>query len=95
MPGRPSDRPDLTAAAAKAINLDVMLFLAGMFIIGESMQASGYLFHLSYRLFSRAHNLDQLLLLIIFGMGLLSALLMNDTLAIIGTPLVLYLRQNV
>lgn len=79
--------------AANAIDLDVMLFLAGMFVIGEAMQQSGYLLHLSYRLFCRAHNLDQLLLLILFGMGLLSALLMNDTLAIIGTPLVLYFAR--
>ncbi len=80
--------------AAGAINLDVMIFLAGMFVIGESMQESGYLLHLSYRIFRRAGNLDQLLLLILFGAGLLSALLMNDTLAIIGTPLMLYFART-
>lgn len=80
--------------AARAINPDVMIFLAGMFIIGESMQESGYLLHLSYRIFRKAGNLDQLLLLVIFGMGLLSALLMNDTLAIIGTPLMLYFART-
>jgi Na+/H+ antiporter NhaD/arsenite permease-like protein len=80
--------------AALAINLDVMIFLAGMFIIGEAMQESGYLLHLSYRIFRKAGNLDQLLLLVIFGMGLLSALLMNDTLAIVGTPLMLYFART-
>lgn len=80
--------------AALSINLDVMIFLAGMFIIGEAMQESGYLLHLSYRIFRRAGNLDQLLLLVIFGMGLLSALLMNDTLAIVGTPLMLYFART-
>jgi Na+/H+ antiporter NhaD/arsenite permease-like protein len=79
--------------ALRSINLDVMIFLAGMFIIGEAMYQSGYLLHLSYRLFCRARNLDQLLLLILFGAGILSALLMNDTLAIIGTPLVLYFAR--
>jgi Na+/H+ antiporter NhaD/arsenite permease-like protein len=79
--------------AASAINPDVMIFLAGMFVIGEAMREGGYLFHLFNRIFCRAKNLDQLLLLILFAMGFLSALLMNDTLAIIGTPLMLYLAQ--
>jgi Na+/H+ antiporter NhaD/arsenite permease-like protein len=82
------------ADAIRAINLDVMIFLLGMFIIGESMHKSGYLLHLSYRLFRRAKNLDHLLLLILFGMGILSAFLMNDTLAIIGTPLMLYFART-
>ena len=79
--------------AARAVNLDVMIFLAGMFIIGEAMQESGYLLHLSNSIFQRAKNLDQLLLLILFGIGFLSALLMNDTLAVIGTPIVLYFAR--
>jgi Na+/H+ antiporter NhaD/arsenite permease-like protein len=80
--------------ALHAINLDVMVFLGAMFVIGESMQRSGYLLFLFNRLFCRAHNLDQLLLLILFAMGFLSALLMNDTLAIIGTPLMLYFART-
>jgi len=79
--------------AVRAVNLDVMIFLAGMFIIGEAMQESGYLLHLSNSIFQRAKNLDQLLLLILFGIGFLSALLMNDTLAVIGTPIVLYFAR--
>jgi len=77
-----------------AINPDVMIFLGAMFVIGESMQRSGYLFFLFNRLFCKARNLDQLLLLILFAMGSLSALLMNDTLATIGTPLMLYLART-
>jgi Na+/H+ antiporter NhaD/arsenite permease-like protein len=80
--------------ALHAINLDVMIFLGAMFVIGESMQRSGYLLFLFNRLFCRARNLDQLLLLILFAMGFLSALLMNDTIAIIGTPLMLYFART-
>jgi Na+/H+ antiporter NhaD/arsenite permease-like protein len=80
--------------ALRAINPDVMIFLAGMFIVGEAMHESGYLLHLSYRLFGRARNQDHLILLILFGMGSLSALLMNDTMAIIGTPLMLQLART-
>lgn len=80
--------------AFKAINLDVMFFLFGMFVVGEALQECGYLAHLSYRFFGRAKSLDALVLLVLFGMGLLSALLMNDTLAIIGTPVVLMLGKQ-
>lgn len=38
--------------------------------------------------------MSALVLYILFGMGMLSALLMNDTLAIIGTPVVLALARN-
>ena len=79
--------------ALKAINPDVMIFLAGMFLIGEAMQESGYLLRLSHRLFRGANDLDRLLLLILFGVGGLSAFLMNDTLAIVGTPLMVYFAR--
>ena len=79
------------AAALSAINVDVMLFLFGMFVIGVAVQESGFLSSLSHRIFSRAKNPDQFLLLLILVMGLFSAVLMNDTLAVIGTPLVIAL----
>jgi Na+/H+ antiporter NhaD/arsenite permease-like protein len=80
--------------ALQAINLDVILFLFGMFVIGQALEESGYLSHLSSRLFGRAKTVDSLLLLILFGIGLLSAFLMNDTLAIIGTPVMLQIARK-
>jgi Na+/H+ antiporter NhaD/arsenite permease-like protein len=80
--------------ALKAINLDVMLFLFGMFIVGQALDESGYLSQLSHRLFRRARSLDHLILVVLFGMGILSAFLMNDTLAIIGTPVMLLLARK-
>jgi Na+/H+ antiporter NhaD/arsenite permease-like protein len=77
--------------ALKAINADVMIFLFCVFAIGRAMEDSGYLGHLAFRLFGKARSLNALVLLVLFGMGLLSALLLNDTLAIIGTPVVLAL----
>jgi Na+/H+ antiporter NhaD/arsenite permease-like protein len=82
------------AEALKAINLDVILFLFGMFVVGQALEESGYLSHLSSRLFGRAKTVDSLLLLILFGTGLLSAFLMNDTLAIIGTPVMLQIARK-
>jgi Na+/H+ antiporter NhaD/arsenite permease-like protein len=80
--------------ALHAVNMDVMLFLFGMFIVGEAMVESGYLSMLSRRFFSHARTPGQVILFILFGIGLLSALIMNDTLAIIGTPLVLGLATK-
>ncbi len=80
--------------ALGAINPDVMIFLAGMFIVGEALVESGYLSMISCRFFSYARTPDQVIIFILFGMGFLSALLMNDTLAIIGTPLVLGLAAK-
>lgn len=80
--------------ALKSIDPDVMFFLFGMFIVGQALEQSGYLSHLSYRFFGRARSFDSLLLLIFLGTGLISAVLMNDTLAIIGTPVILQMAKN-
>jgi len=80
--------------ALKAINFDVILFLFGMFTVGQALEESGYLSHLSNKFFGRAKSLDGLILIILFGMGILAAFLMNDTLAIIGTPVVLLLAKK-
>ncbi len=77
-----------------SINLDVMLFLLSMFIIGVALEESGYLSHFSYKIFKKAKTANQLILLILFVMGIASAFLMNDTLAIIGTPIVLLLARK-
>ncbi len=80
--------------AFKAINVDVMVFLFGMFVVGEALEESGYLEHLSHRMLRSARTSGRLVLLLILGIGLASALLMNDTLAIIGTPMVLLLAKR-
>src|SRR3989344_2069086 len=80
--------------AIKSINLDVLLFLFGMFVVGQALEESGYLSHLSYKMFRRAKTIDHLIIFILFGMGTASAFLMNDTLAIIGTPVVLLLAKK-
>jgi Na+/H+ antiporter NhaD/arsenite permease-like protein len=75
--------------ALLSINPDVMLFLLGMFIVGEALEESGYLHVLAHHLFSKARSGRQFILFILVFMGLLSALLMNDTVAIIATPVVI------
>lgn len=80
--------------AWQAVNLDVLLFLFGMFIVGQALEESGYLAHLTYKFFKRARTRDAMILMVLFGGGALSALLMNDTLAIVGTPVVLLLGRK-
>jgi Na+/H+ antiporter NhaD/arsenite permease-like protein len=80
--------------ALSSINPDVMLFLFGMFVVGEAIHRSGALLPFSYTLFRRAMNVDALVILLILILGILSAILMNDTIAIIGTPFVLSLSRK-
>lgn len=82
------------ADAVRSIDLDVMLFLFGMFVVGQALEESGYLSHVSYKVFRRAATRDTLVMMVVAGAGLASAVLMNDTLAIIGTPVVLLLARK-
>ncbi len=80
--------------ALRAINVDVMLFLFGVFLIGKAMEESGYLEDLTYKLFRRTHTLTGIVLGMLLGLGFLAALLMNDTVAIVGTPMALSLARK-
>lgn len=82
------------SGAIAAINMDVMFFLLGVFAIGQALESSGYLSVVSYNFFKAAKNMDAIILYVLFGMGFASAFLMNDTLAIIGTPVVLLLARQ-
>ena len=80
--------------AIGAVNIDVIIFLFGAFCVGEALNRSGYLAWLGSKVVSRARNTDELILLVLFSTGILSAVLMNDTLAIMGTPLVLQFSRK-
>ncbi|MBN1928787.1 MAG: hypothetical protein JW764_04540 [Chlorobiaceae bacterium] len=80
--------------ALQAINPEIMAFLFWMFLLGRALETSGYLEQLACALFSRATTTNGLLLFVVFGCGLLSALLMNDTIAIVGTPVMLLLARQ-
>jgi len=82
------------AEALRAVDLDVILFLFGMFAVGAALEISGYLAHLEYAFFKRAGSQDQLVLFVLLGTAFASAILMNDTLAVIGTPVVLLLAKK-
>jgi Na+/H+ antiporter NhaD/arsenite permease-like protein len=80
--------------ALKAINVDVILFLFGMFVIGQALEESGYLSRLTYRFIKHTKSMDTAILFMLLGFGFLAAFLMNDTIAIIGTPVVLLFAKQ-
>ncbi len=80
--------------AYASINLDVIFFLLGMFSIVASMELSGLLEYLTARMIRLARTPQRALALVLFGMGLLSAFLVNDTLALTATPIMLGLSKQ-
>ncbi len=81
-------------AAFHAINFDVIFFLFGMFIIGQATEDSGYLTHICHKFFGKVKSVDKLVIVVLFTMGIGSAVLMNDTIAIIGTPIMILLAKR-
>ncbi len=80
--------------ALTAIEPEVMFYLLGVFLISQAAEESGYLEHLTDQIFYYTNTGKQALLLIVFILGLGAALIMNDTIAIIGTPIILQLCKS-
>jgi Na+/H+ antiporter NhaD/arsenite permease-like protein len=80
--------------AFKAINLNVIIFLFGMFSIVSALDRSGVLRYVATKMLSKANNdVNSILLVFIIGLGILSAFLVNDTIALPGIPLIHVSRQ--
>jgi Na+/H+ antiporter NhaD/arsenite permease-like protein len=83
-------------SAFEAINLDIILFLFGMFSIVSALEKSGVLGVVAIMMVSRTKgNPNYLLLVFVVGLGILSAFLVNDTIAILGVPLAIYVMRSV
>jgi Na+/H+ antiporter NhaD/arsenite permease-like protein len=80
-------------AAWGAIDYKTLIFLFGMMIISANLAASGFFqLALDYTI-RRIHSPFGLLVVLTFGSGILSALFLNDTIALILTPLVVGITQ--
>ncbi|MEM3804360.1 MAG: SLC13 family permease, partial [Conexivisphaerales archaeon] len=75
--------------AVLSIDPQVMIFLFGMFTISKGLEISGDLESFSQWLMNRARSPFQLSLLLSLGLGLASSVIMNDSLVIMGTPILL------
>lgn len=82
------------AVAWRAIDWEVIGFLFGVFVVGHALVESGWLAAASTRLLEPIKGADPLLMAVILIAALGSAFLMNDTLAVIGTPLVIALART-
>ena len=82
------------SGAWRAIDWDVMGFLTGAFIIGSGLLRSGMLYQSAYAWLERVRTVDGLVISVLVSAALTSSVLMNDTVAIIGTPLVLQLARE-
>ena len=77
-----------------AINWDTILLLLGMMILSEAMARAGLFRWVSFLALRRAHGPSALLGLLVTVVGVLSALLVNDTVCVMCTPLVLVLIDD-
>ncbi len=81
-------------AAYQSVNLNVIFFLIGMFTIVAAMDLSGLLEYSTLRIIEIAKTPGKAFALIIAGMSAMAAFLMNDTLALMATPIMLSLSKQ-
>lgn len=80
--------------AYKSINFDVIFFLIGMFLLVSGLEASGLLRYVTIKILEHAKTPDRTLWFILLVLGVLSAFLMNDTIALVATPIVLGIARQ-
>jgi len=81
-------------AAFRSVKLDVIAFLFGMFSIVSALDRAGVLRRLAVKMLAVAKTPDRLLMVFVIGMGLLAAFLVNDTIALLGIPLVIFVARH-
>jgi len=77
------------AEAHRAIDLDVITLLLGMMIIAAYLTDARFFRHSAWWVLTRARSARSLLWALVFVAGGLSAVLVNDTICLMMTPLVL------
>ncbi len=80
--------------AYSAVNLQVIVFLFSMFVLVTALDLSGALEAFAGRVLRRAKGPRDVLYLSFFGFAFLSMVLMNDTIALMGTPIMITLARR-
>lgn len=75
--------------AFNSIDFRVLSFLFGIIVITAGFDKSGLIEYIILSILKRARNFDRLLLGLLFGVGILSAFLVNDGVALLITPIAL------
>lgn len=82
------------ADAFKAVKLEVIAFLFGMFSLVSALERARVLERLAEAMIARARTPSQLLMIFVVGMGVLAAFLVNDTIALLGIPLAIHVARH-
>ena len=80
--------------AYASINLNVIFFLLGMFSVVAAMDLSGLLEYVTLRLLRVAKSPQRAFGLVLVGISTMSAFLVNDTLALMATPIMLTVAKQ-
>lgn len=75
--------------AVEGIDFNTITLLLGMMILVTYLMMAGFLDFISIRILQIAKNPFQLLVLVAFSSGILSALFVNDTIVLIYTPILI------
>jgi Na+/H+ antiporter NhaD/arsenite permease-like protein len=75
-------------AAYRAVDYDTIVLLLGMMILSAYLHLAGFFDWAAHRILRWARSAEQLLLAVLLTSGALSALLVNDTVCLLLTPLV-------
>ena len=75
--------------AVASIQLDILGLLLGMMIIVVSLELCGFFTWVSVRMIRASRNQFQFLILVMLVTALLSALILNDTVVLLLTPIVI------
>ena len=81
-------------AACHAVDLEVMGYLLGVFIIAQGLEQSGCLDRVAGRLFLRARTGYDALWLVTFVIGITATFFMNDAIAILGTLMIVKMFRH-
>ena len=72
----------------------VLVFLFALFVFAGALERAGAIDHLARWLIGRARRAEDLPLVLFVGFGLLSAVLVNDALVLLGVPLLLAVARR-
>lgn len=80
--------------AFRSVNLEVIAFLFGMFTIVSALERAGVIRRVAIKMLTVAKTPARLLMVFVIGIGGMAALLVNDTLALVGVPLAAYVASR-
>lgn len=86
---------DLSGAAAALVDAaPILVFLFALFVFAVALEDAGALDHVAQWFVGRARSPRDLPLVLFLGFGLVSGLLVNDALALLGVPLLLTVARR-